>query len=156
MFGDLFADREKEKGLQILSENGLPVTGHYWWTRYPKRCVDEIYRMYENTNAAFSHSGDNLIWEELIINDFETRFLISIETNSNFPFASPKVYVKDSELYLGDVKHQYDDGTLCLFAPSAYSTKMTILQIRNLSCAWCFCAEVYLKEGKWPAAELEH
>ena len=156
MFGDLFTDREKEKYLQVLGECGLPTTGHYWWTRYPKRAIEEIYKIYENTNAAFSRKESKLIWEEVITNDFGTRFLILIETNSTFPYTPPSVYVKESEINLENVSHKYKNGTLCLFEPEAYSTKMAILDIRNLACAWCFCVEVYLDKGEWPAAEVGH
>jgi len=158
MFGDLFVDKEKEKCLQVLGEYGLPTAGYYWWVSYPKRAIDEIYRMHENTNAVFFREERKLIWEEVITNEFDSRFLIAIETDSTFPFTQPSVYVKESDVDLKDAKHKYDNGSLCLFTPSAYSSKMTILQIRNLACAWCFCADIYLRTDKkeWPAAEAGH
>ena len=95
----MFADSEKEKCLDVLRECGLPVTG-FWWGRFPRRAIEEIYKMEENTSAIFSHREGKLIWEEEIINNFGTGFLISIETGSNYPFSPPKVYVKESGIDL--------------------------------------------------------
>ena len=52
-----------------------------------------------------------------------------------------------------ELVHRGPDGNLCLFEQAVYSTKMSILDIRNHACAWCWAYEIYLKTGDWPAAE---
>jgi len=156
MFGDLFTDKEKEKCLDILQDCGLPRTGNYWWVRYPKRAITEIYSMDQNTGAMHYFRDRRLVWEEVIVNNYGTQFLLSIETNSNYPFDPPIVYVKDSEIDISDASHQYGGGALCLFRPDMYSSSWSIIKVRNIACSWCFCAESENNTGKWPGAEAPH
>lgn len=157
MFEDLFFSEEKKKSLEILRMCALPTNSNeYWWVRYPKRAVEEIYKMEENTNAGFFHKGGKLIWEEDIISNFKTSFLISIETNSKHPFFPPMAFVKEPKIECGETGHMYGNGSLCLFRPEEYSTSMSILDIRCMACSWCFCFEAYVNSGKWAGAEAPH
>lgn len=148
---------DKKYFLDILSSIGLPVTyPEYWWVRYPKRAVQEISVMKENTNADFVHRGNKLIWEEKIMNNFDSYFLISIQTGADFPFTMPKAFVIHPKIECDPTIHIYREGNLCLMHPDTYHSKMLILETRNLSAAWCFSYEAYLHTGKWPAAQHKH
>lgn len=144
---------EKSQCLQILNECGIYGSG--WWTRYPKRAVEEIYKMHENTNAVLKTEGSKLIWEEELFNNFNTYFKISIEAGSNFPFEMPDTYVRNSGIDISRAKHMYSGSRLCLMHPSEYHSYISVLEIRNLAAAWCFCAEAYIETGEWPAAEAD-
>jgi len=147
-----FFNNEKKKYLEILANYGLPVNGNSWWVRYPKRAAEEIYKMQENTYAALSYDANRLIWTESIVNNFDTPFVISIETDSNYPFSMPNSFVKDPYIAPGNDRHIFADGSLCLFDSSDYNSQMSILEIRGHVCTFCFCIEVYLNTKHWPAA----
>jgi hypothetical protein len=156
MLFKLFDDFEKKPYLEVLGEYGLPVKGDYWWTRFPKRAVDEIFAMRKNTKATLIQCDEKLIWQESITNNFDSRFYISIETNESFPHKMPKVFVKEPWINPSNTIHIYSDGTLCLMHPSSYNSRISILEIRNLAAAWCFCYDVFSHTGTWPAAEHHH
>ncbi|MBT6562549.1 MAG: hypothetical protein HON76_08480 [Candidatus Scalindua sp.] len=152
----MFGSREKEY-LEILEECGLSLTSpDLWWKKYPKRAVEEIYKMQENTHSTFFCKGKQLIWEVQMINDFGSYFLISIETDSGYPFTAPKVFMKDPELEADYCMHVYSDKSLCLFRPEVYSSSMSILDIRNVAASWIHCYEIFLNTGEWAGAEADH
>lgn len=142
----------KNELLDMLKMYG--VYGSGWWTRYPKRAVEEIYKMYQGTNTVLIHRGNKIIWEEEIFNNYGTRFVISIEA-ANYPHTMPDVYVKDSEIDISSSKHLYPPNKPCLMEPHEYNSNISILELRNLLCAWCWCAETYINTGEWPAAEAD-
>lgn len=138
-----------------LSIEGLPMNKKdCWWVKYPKRALQEIKRMESSTNAAFRCSGKVLIWEEVITNNFGNKFYIEIETE-DYPHKMPKTYVREAEIKFKRGKHMYNDGNLCLMRSSDYDSSTSVLQIRNLACAWCFAVEVYTRTGEWPTAEAD-
>lgn len=139
--------------LQILANKGLPTNSQAcWWVKYPKRALQEIRTMERNTNAYLTYYGNKLIWEEVVKNNFNTRFYISIETEG-YPHKMPRVFVKDSDIKFKRRKHTYKDGSLCLMESSEYNSRLSVLQIRNQACAWCWAVEVYTHTKSWPAAE---
>ncbi len=156
MFLKLFENFEKQQCLNVLGDFGLPVRGDYWWTRLPKRCLEEIHSMRKNTNATLARCDEELIWNECIVNNFETKFHISIETDESFPHKMPKVFVKDPWIKPSISAHMYEDGRLCLMHSNDYNSGISILEIRNLAAAWCFCYQVYSHTGTWPAAVYHH
>ena len=138
-----------------LSEKGLPTNSKScWWVKYPNRALQEIDKMYVGTNAALSYSGKKLIWDEVIKNNFGTQFYISIVTE-NYPHKMPKVFVKEAEIRFRRGKHIYGDGSLCLLHPDDYNSNISILQMRNLGCAWCWAVEVYIETKEWPTSEAD-
>lgn len=70
---------DRDKYLSLLNESGFPINGSGWWVKYPKRAVEELYRMLSSTNARITHKQDKMIFKEEISNNFGTRFSISIE-----------------------------------------------------------------------------
>jgi len=141
--------------MYLLSKKGLPTNKRgCWWVEYPNRALQEIDKMHSSTNAALRCSGKKLIWDEVIKNNFGTQFYIAIETE-NYPHKMPTVFLKEAEIMLKKQKHTYRDGSLCLLHPDDYNSNISILQIRNLACAWCWAAEVYVHTKKWPAAETD-
>jgi len=156
IFDFLSVDTEKDNCVQALKSFNLPITGSTWWAKYPKRAVEEIYKMKENTSASLRCTGNQLVWEERVVNNFGATFVISIKSMENHPFAAPKVFLKSPCVEPHRDRHMYKDGSLCLFKPEFYSSRMSILEIRNLSCSWCFCYSAYKNTGKWSGAEEFH
>jgi hypothetical protein len=155
MLGDLFFSGNKQESLKALRECGLPTSDDYWWTRYPDRAEKEMLMMEDNTNAIAFTRDEKLIWSETVYTDFGTRFSLLIETDYGYPSQSPNVYVTDPNIEYEDGKHMYSDGHLCLFEPDVYSSRWSVLQIRNMAASWCFCYEVYSETGTWPGAEAD-
>jgi hypothetical protein len=141
--------------LQKLSLKGLPTTSKsYWWVKYPTRALKEIEKMHANTNAALRCFGGKLIWDEVIRDNFGTQFFISIEAE-DYPHKMPKAFVKEAEIKFKHAKHMYRDGSLCLMHHNDYNSSISILEIRNLACAWCWAVEVYTHTKEWPAAQAD-
>lgn len=144
-----FGTISEEKCSEFFTTLNLP-TNTGWWSKYPKRATEELLKMVTSTNANLSQEGSKLIFEEEITNNFGTCFLISIAVE-DFPYKMPKVFVKSPKIK--KKLHMWKDGSLCLMEPDTYNSGISILKIRNLACAWCFCYEAYLNTGEWPAAE---
>ena len=121
-----------------------------WWSRFQNRAESELNKMANGTKAQISVEGNKLKFKERIITNFGSVFIISIVT-LDFPHKMPKAYVLSPKITANI--HRYGDGSLCLMSQSSYTSSMSILQIRNLACAWCFCYEGFLATGKWHAAE---
>lgn len=159
MFFEMFDSHdettETAQCLEILADFGLPIEEENWWTRYPIRAVEEIYKL-ESTNASISVVGSKLTITESITNNFNKAFVISIEVQDNHPFKMPKVFLKEPQISSSDTIHMYSGRQLCLMHPDAYHSSISILEIRNLAAAWCFCYTAYQKTGSWPGAEHEH
>jgi len=152
----MFFDSEHEKSLELLIDAyGLPIDdSSNWWVKHPKRAIEEIFLMEENTNSLFRVRGNQLVWEESIKTNFGQTYRISIESQPEHPFSIPKVFVLMPHI-TGNI-HRYNDGSLCLFHPDDYFSEMTILDIRNKAVAWCFCHDAHEQTGEWPAAERPH
>lgn len=155
MLSSLFSNSEKEKCFEILELYGLS-SNRGWWSKYPKRAVEDITKMDDNTNAMFHPEGNKLIFEETIVTNFGVYYSLSIETDGGHPYVPPEVYVKEPDIDSVPSMHTYGDGRLCLFKPEVYTSAMSILRIRNLASSWCFCHEVFTRTGKWPGAEAKH
>lgn len=141
--------------LNELSLKGLPTNSKdYWWVKYPKRALSEIKKMHSETNATFKPIDKKLVWDEVIKNNFGTKFYISIET-LDYPHKMPATYVREAEIKFRRGKHMFRDGKLCLMHSDDYNSKISILGIRNSACAWCWAVEVYTHTGKWPTAEAD-
>tara|TARA_B100000315_G_C14544659_1_gene572645 strand:- start:1209 stop:1670 length:462 start_codon:yes stop_codon:yes gene_type:complete len=151
-----FSDNEKNKCLNALEELGFSKNKNCWIWKYPKRAIMELGLMKINTNSEFSQEGNRLIWTEYITNNFGSQFLISIEAK-DYPFKMPKAFVKEPYIKPSHDKHMYtEDGSICYMHPNSYISKISILEIRNQICSWCFCIEVFSNTGKWPAAAARH
>jgi hypothetical protein len=140
----------RSQAAQLLQEVGFPL-GH-WCCQIPERIINEIEKMERNTNARYYIEGDDLIFVENIITNFGTSYGIAIVVSSGYPYVQPKAYAPG----IATTKHIFSDGSLCLFAPTSYKTNMSLLDIRNQTCAWCFAYEAHRATGEWPAAEEKH
>lgn len=154
----MFFNGEEDCARDVLMLYGLPLhDDSCWWVKYPKRAAEELYKIFENTNAAItSFSNRQIVFEEVITNNFGNQFHMSYETGSRFPFKMAKVFLQTPKVEYGKAPHLYSDGSLCLMHPSQYNSNISILQTRNLASAWCLCLDVYWRTGEWPAAEFNH
>lgn len=155
MLNSLFSNSERQKCFEILELYGLP-TDSGWWSKYPKRAVEEITKLGDNTNSIFNAESNKLIFSELVSTNFGNYYSISIETGYDHPYVQPEVYIKIPYIEPSTKIHMYDDGRLCLMKPEVYHTQMFILDIRNKAASWCFCHDIYKETGKWDGAEARH
>ena len=123
---------------------------------HPKRCVEEIYKMNENTNAELEINETELIWNERINTNFGLPYFLRIHSGAFYPYQAPKVYAFDENSEPFSADHQYKDGSLCLFEPKEYHSNISILEIRNMACSWLFSYEGKILTGEWLGAEADH
>ena len=139
---------DKSVALEILEMYGLPTKKGGWWVKHPVRAAEEITIMNDNTNANLRCENELLIWSEWITTNFGKEYLINIEAK-NFPFVMPKVYLLTPKIPRKFRKHIWNDGSLCIMYPQDFNSKMSILQIRNQTAAWCFCHEALKQIKVW-------
>lgn len=134
-----------------LDHWGYPRGGGYWWRQHPRRAVEEHLKMLNGTDAVHDFQGDSLVWIEEVNTDFSSIHVIAIVAGPYFPSVPPQAFAPEVRCS----RHRNGDGSLCLAHPSEYSNLTTILEIRNLACAWLFAYEAYEETGEWPAAEAD-
>ena len=142
--------------IEVLDACKVPRIGLNWVNQHRKLAVEEILNMDTNTNAQVRWDGVSLIWDEWITNNLGSEFHIEISTKRNHPYEIPDVRVKHPYFTPSRKIHVYSDGKLCLMHPNLYNSRISILQIRNMACAWTFSFEVYESTGIWPSAEHKH
>jgi hypothetical protein len=156
MFENLFISSKQER-LERLQRLGLPIYDEdAWWVSLPERAETEIAKMQRFSNSVFTVDGDSLVWHFNTTTNFGNTYLQSIVTDSGFPFKQPKTYVLEPQIKPSDTIHMYGGGELCLFRPEEYHSNLSILDLRNKSCAWCFAYDTYINTGEWGGAEAPH
>lgn len=144
-----------EEYLAFLSSLGLQADNDSFAIRYPARCLEELEKISNNTNAIVKGEGSDLVLYEYIENNFNYNFYTKIVVSPGFPFKMPSAFILEPDLAIG-TPHRWQDNSLCLFDKSEFNSSMSILDIRNQTSAWIFAYEVWRATGEWPAAEKEH
>ena len=143
----------KDGYLDILQSYGLSVRDkEYWWVQYPKRACEEILKMQNSTNAKIMQVGNKLIWDETIRTNLGNWFRFTIEAR-DYPHRIPIAYLKEPYIQPDNDIHLLSGRQMCLMSTAQYSSRISILDLRNQAASWSFCLEVFSHTGKWPAAE---
>ena len=126
-----------------------------WWERYPVRARTEEDLMYDYTSAEMQITGGQMVWNEDIYSDLGTYFQASYVAQENHPFAPPQAYILYPHITPSiDDYHIWEDGHLCLARDEDMDSNTTVLDIRNWTCLWVTCYEIYMNTGEWIG--LEH
>ena len=147
-----FGDPDVARFREALHALGVSKDSGCWALKYPKRAIEEIYKMQENTDAELIPKGSQLTWLEEIATELGNTYVIEVITE-DFPHKWPKVFVREPQL--AGAKHVYGDGSLCLMKDSSYSSGMSVLDFRNMACSWLWCHELSAS-GEFPGAEEAH
>lgn len=130
---------------RLESEDGRPVRRSEGPSRLKKhtfawfgRLDQERTLMKKHTQARECTFEGNLAFEETIETNFGLPFTFRIVVPSNFPVAAPRVYCLSPEVPHTLEYHTYSDGHLCLYQPGEWSTRTTLVDVRNWTCEWAF------------------
>lgn len=64
MLSSLFSNSERKKCIEILKLYGLQTSNSsYWYMHFPKRCVEEITKMGNGSEAIFYCEDEKLIFD---------------------------------------------------------------------------------------------
>lgn len=100
--------------------------------------------------------SEGLAWYGTLCPNKGNYYEIAIVYPSDFPHSAPKVYPIRPKVSSG--KHQYKDGSLCLFYPSdrTWQSNTTAATVVAWAATWLFCYESYEATGHWPGRAAPH
>lgn len=136
-----------------------------WFEQNPARLVLEKRAMERFPGFQLVRDNSQLVWVGTLETNRGNRYEIALYYPDNFPDEPPKVYPinpavtvwKDEEA--GRLKHQYNDGHLCLYYPGdrTFASQTTAATVVAVAAAWFFAYESWLESGKthWPGIEAD-
>ncbi|NJL54012.1 hypothetical protein HC928_01825 [bacterium] len=137
-----------------------------WYQSDPARLIIEK-RAMEARFPQFRliQDGQKLTWIGKLESNRDNTYEIAVVYPDNFPIKPPDVYPIDpiitvwKDAQAGHLKHQYNDGKLCLYFPGdgSFSDKTTAATVVAVAAAWFFAYEAWLASGKreWPGIEAD-
>ena len=145
-----------------------PIRWHSqtWYEAIPGRLVLESKAM-ETRFPDFQlvRDGTQLVWMGTLETNRGNRYEIALYYPDNFPDTPPKVFPINPVLEVykspttNSLKHQYNDGSLCLHFPAdqSFGTRSTAATVIAVAAAWLFAYETWLDSGKteWPGDEAD-
>jgi len=108
--------------------------------------------------------GIKLVWYGSLESDRRSkRYIIALYYPDDFPARPPKVFPLDPAITIyrnprqGDMLHQFNDGSLCLFHPSDrfFEINTTAATIIATTAVWLFAFENWEETGKWVGPEAD-
>jgi hypothetical protein len=137
-----------------------------WYESNPARLVLERQAMQMRfPQFQLMRDGDQLVWVGTLETNRENKYEIAFYYPDDFPASPPKVFPinppitvwKDEQV--GRLKHQYNDGHLCLYFPGdrTFAENTTAATVVAVAAAWFFSYESWLESGKsiWPGIEAD-
>lgn len=135
-----------------------------WYTNDPARLVLEQRVMKERfPQFELRRDGNQLVWFGTLESNSNQPYEMALYYPDNFPAEPPKIFPitpaltvwKDEQNHV--LKHQFNDGSLCLFHPrdrtwQSNTTAATLLAITSL---WLFAYESYVETGQWIGLEAD-
>jgi hypothetical protein len=137
-----------------------------WYELNPARLVLERQAMQMRfPQFQLMRDGDQLVWVGTLETNRGNKYEIAFYYPDDFPASPPKVFPisppitvwKDEQV--GQLKHQYNDGHLCLYFPGdrTFAENTTAATVVAVAAAWFFSYESWLESGKtfWPGIEAD-
>lgn len=146
-----------------------PVRWHSsapWYQTNPARLVIERTAM-EHRFPQFQlvRDGEILVWIGTLRSNRGNTYEIALYYPNDFPASVPNVFPIDPPITVwkdqkaGHLKHQYNDGHLCLYEPNdrTFGQNTTAATVIAVAAAWFFAYESWLESGKkeWPGIEAD-
>jgi hypothetical protein len=145
-----------------------PMSWHsesLWYDRNSARLVLEKKAM-ETRFPSFQlvRDGTQLVWIGTLESNWGNRYEIALYYPDNFPDTPPKVFPINPALEVykdpttGRLKHQFNDGHLCLHYPGeSFGQNTTAATVIAVAAAWFFAYESWIESGKteWPGDEAD-
>ena len=138
-----------------------------WYETNPARLIKEQ-RIMETRFPQFQLVRDDrqLVWVGTIETNRGNRYEIALYYPDDFPARPPKVYPINPPISswedrtAGRLKHQWNDGSLCLDYPSdkTLNVNATAATVIAMAAAWFFAYETWIESGQteWPGIEAPH
>lgn len=133
-----------------------------WYSQNPARLILEKEAMSRRfPQFKLVLQGIRLYWMGTLTSNSGNHYQIALEYPDDFPDTPPKVFPiepvitiwKDENL----LKHQYRDGSLCLFHPNDrfFEANTTAVTVIAVAATWLFAYEQWLASEKreWPGLE---
>lgn len=128
-----------------------------WYDNNHGRLVQENQAMQQRfPRFRLRRVSEGLAWYGNLRTNKGNYYEIAIVYPSDFPYSAPKVYPIRPKISSG--KHQYKDGSLCLFYPSdtTWQSNTTAATVVAWAATWLFCYESYKETGHWPGRAAPH
>lgn len=138
-----------------------------WYETNPTRLIKEK-KIMEARFPQFHlvRDGDQLVWVGSIESNRGKEYEIALYYPHDYPDSPPKVYPINPPIsswedrQAGRLKHQWSDGSLCLYYPSdkTFDSNATAATVIAIAAAWFFAYETWLESGQslWPGVEAPH
>lgn len=134
-----------------------------WYIENPARLILERRAMTERFPPfELRCDGSSLFWIGTLTSNLGNSYEIAVIYPDDFPTTPPKVYPLDPPIYLVDeptgwLKHQFRDGSLCLFHPADrfFEKNTTAATVVALAAAWIFAYEQWRTSGVWAGDEAD-
>ncbi|EFO81188.1 hypothetical protein OSCT_0922 [Oscillochloris trichoides DG-6] len=137
-----------------------------WYDQNPARLILEK-RAMESRFPRFQlfNDGGQLVWTGKLESNRGNTYEIALYYPESFPNEPPLVFPINPVITVykdevaGRLKHQYNDGHLCLYYPGdrTFAANTTAATVVAVAAAWFFAYESWLESGKteWPGIEAD-
>jgi hypothetical protein len=137
-----------------------------WYELDPPRLVQERDAMHARfPQFRLRRSGRTLYWDGQLTSNGGETYRIVIRYPDSFPDLPPKVFPIDPDIIALhneatlELKHQFSDGSLCLFHPNDrfFQKRSTAVTVIAAAAAWFAAYEYWLHSEKtiWPGREAD-
>lgn len=135
-----------------------------WYQHNPARLILEKEAMSRRfPQFSLVLQGTKLYWTGALTSNEGNHYEIALEYPDNFPDAPPKIFPIEPEIAIWKddnmLKHQYRDGSLCLFHPDDrfFEPNTTAVTVIAAAATWLFAYEHWLASGKteWLGKEAD-
>lgn len=135
-----------------------------WYLTDPARLVLEQRAVRERfPQFELRRDGEQLVWVGTLETNCGNTYELALYYPHNFPNQAPKVYpIKPAitvwkDQATGALKHQFNDGSLCLFHPNdrTFEPNTTAATLLAISAYWLFAYETWRETGAWVGQEAD-
>ncbi|NNJ11785.1 hypothetical protein EKD04_015740 [Chloroflexales bacterium ZM16-3] len=141
-------------------------TSAVWYESDPPRLVQERDAMQARFQQfRLRRSGRTLYWDGHLTSNSGETYRIVIRYPDNFPDLPPKVFPIEPDILTlhneatRELKHQFSDGSLCLFHPHDrfFERRSTAVTVIAAAATWFAAYEYWLYSEKtiWPGREAD-
>lgn len=143
----------------VLKPSSWQSGGAPWHVSNPARLLVEKRAMAQKfPDFQLQRDNDQLVWVGSLTTNRNNSYQIAVYYPDTFPNLPPKIYPINPAITAwqnratGELQHQYNDGSLCLFHPNdrSFERNTTAAALVIITAAWFFAYETWQETGEWP------
>ena len=151
------AEKAAQKGKTVLKPQRW-YSAKVWYDINPGRLVLEKQAMkLRFPDFQLRRDGPRLLWYGTLVSNNDTRYDVALYYPNNFPDTPPQVFPLNPPITAwknkaaGELMHQYNDGSLCLYYPldRSFDPNTTAASVLAVAAAWFFAYEYWKQTGEW-------